>query len=413
MNKKTPTISESPLPLLVNVHGTVLNNETSNSIQIYLMNNSGDSIIFKGKASQGNQGGSLFSIAYFVDKGPVVSRPDALVPTDSHPKVSIKDFSMGSQYGEVVNDNVDKISINAIPEEDIILASNEFILITFENIITNFSARQANIYLTIDNVPDYVVSSFIAQVQISSIQTENQLIGIRTKPGGTNQQFSLSIAGNSDDFLEIQQPDVNKNRSLKEWVTQEIIDKFLPIGSIILWSGTEVPNGWAKCDGSTVAGIKTPDLTGRFVIGATAEYPLNQSGGSFLTTLKKENLPAHTHQASTSGLPVYEGGDKGNYKLMTKDAYNYFLLSLSNSSPPKNEDQDFVTAAHDMKSDEKRKVYSRASFDRGSHDDKPQKLVDCFKHSHKITVHPTGDGQPFKHAPPYCSLHYIMRVQEV
>ncbi|MEM6317548.1 MAG: tail fiber protein [Bacteroidota bacterium] len=391
MNEKQSTLERGNLPLLVNVHGTVLNDgKTSNTIQIYLKNNSGGSITFNGKDTKCKQGGSLFSVTYFVDKGTVVSSPDALVSTDSHPKVSIKGFSIRPKYRNVVNDNVYQKTINAIPEADITLASNEFILITFENIITSFSARPANIYLTIENVPDYAVSSFIAQVQISPIQTKNQQIGIRTNPGGTNQQFSLSIAGNGDDFLEIQQLDLDKKRSLKEWVTQEIIDKFLPIGSIILWSGTKVPDGWAKCDGSTVAGSKTPDLTGRFVIGATAEYPLNQSGGSFLTTLKEENLPSHTHQASTSSL-VYEGGDKGNYKLMTKDAYNYVLLS-----------GDYVT--HYTQ-------YRRASFGRGNTDDQPQKLRDCLAHSHKVTVDETGKGQPFKKEPPYYSLYYIMRIQ--
>ena len=50
-----------------------------------------------------------------------------------------------------------------------------------------------------------------------------------------------------------------------------------PIGSIILWSGSSasIPSGWALCNGSS----GTPDLRGRFVVGAGGAYAVGASGG--------------------------------------------------------------------------------------------------------------------------------------
>ena len=77
----------------------------------------------------------------------------------------------------------------------------------------------------------------------------------------------------------------------------------IPIGGIIMWSGTiaEIANlsGWELCDGNN----GTPDLRDRFVIGATTDgsdntFPglsVDQSGGS-----ADAALITHTHSFSGS-----------------------------------------------------------------------------------------------------------------
>ncbi len=50
----------------------------------------------------------------------------------------------------------------------------------------------------------------------------------------------------------------------------------VPTGGIIMWSGAEVPEGWALCDGTD----GTPDLQNRFVVGAGDTYALAETGGS-------------------------------------------------------------------------------------------------------------------------------------
>ncbi|MDR0994356.1 MAG: hypothetical protein LBN38_07335 [Verrucomicrobiota bacterium] len=67
----------------------------------------------------------------------------------------------------------------------------------------------------------------------------------------------------------------------------------LPIGGIILWSGSAsaIPGGWALCDGSQ----GTPDLRNRFVIGAGGAYSPNATGGAESVTLTLDQIPSHTH----------------------------------------------------------------------------------------------------------------------
>lgn len=81
----------------------------------------------------------------------------------------------------------------------------------------------------------------------------------------------------------------------------------MPSGAIILWSGaaSAIPNlqgGFVLCDGSN----GTPDLRGRFVIGAhgdsdsdAATYDVGDTGGSETHTLTTAEMPSHTHTATS------------------------------------------------------------------------------------------------------------------
>lgn len=92
----------------------------------------------------------------------------------------------------------------------------------------------------------------------------------------------------------------------------------IPAGIIAMWSGTiaTIPLGWALCDGTN----DTPDLTDKFVIGASVDSSgaktevtgsATQTGGS-----KDAIVVSHTHTASVtdpghshfSTWTEYEGG---------------------------------------------------------------------------------------------------------
>jgi len=77
----------------------------------------------------------------------------------------------------------------------------------------------------------------------------------------------------------------------------------MPMSGIIMWSGSELPDGWVYCDGSN----GTPDLRGRFIMSSTysnenitivqevGSYNTDQSGGLQRVTLEDEEMPSHSH----------------------------------------------------------------------------------------------------------------------
>jgi hypothetical protein len=77
--------------------------------------------------------------------------------------------------------------------------------------------------------------------------------------------------------------------------TGSLAGALVPVGGIILWSGSivSIPTHWQICDGTN----GTPDLRDRFVVGAGSSYPVAGSGGSLATTLNG----SHDHGAATGG----------------------------------------------------------------------------------------------------------------
>lgn len=75
------------------------------------------------------------------------------------------------------------------------------------------------------------------------------------------------------------------------WVKQ-LIDYFMPIGSIIAWHGTEIPEGWSICDGSN----STPNLIGKFIkAGVSEETNETDLDENNQLQLEEKHLPKHSH----------------------------------------------------------------------------------------------------------------------
>jgi hypothetical protein len=104
----------------------------------------------------------------------------------------------------------------------------------------------------------------------------------------------------------------------KQFVSQSEKDKWnagqIPVGGIIMWSGQNVPKGWALCNGQTMNGQETPDLRGRFIVGSYPgkdNYKAGNSGGNVGNIAGKftsSKSGSHDHSAST-----------GKYKLTNSD----------------------------------------------------------------------------------------------
>jgi microcystin-dependent protein len=76
----------------------------------------------------------------------------------------------------------------------------------------------------------------------------------------------------------------------------------VPIGGIIIWSGSDIPAKWALCNGLN----GTPDLRGKFVLGYNDTYAIGQAGGEEKHKLTIEEMPSHNHgQGAKAGSYQY------------------------------------------------------------------------------------------------------------
>ncbi len=130
---------------------------------------------------------------------------------------------------------------------------------------------------------------------------------------------------------------------------QSAIAPLLPAGSILLWSGSQasIPSGWVLCDGNN----STPDLRGRFVIGAgsiaasaTGTAGASVTGdisGTTLTvsavtfgTLAVNDIVSHSsilQTATISGLGTGTG-NTGTYTLTYTGSTSSFTGSISGTT---------------------------------------------------------------------------------
>ena len=121
--------------------------------------------------------------------------------------------------------------------------------------------------------------------------------------GGTTTVHNLNVNGNA----RITDTIISKAASFSGTVTAGSFsgNGAMPSGAIILWYGTTAPAGWKICDGTN----GTPDLRGRFVVGAgingspaagdiNPTYTVGATGGKNQHALAKLELPKHKHSVT-------------------------------------------------------------------------------------------------------------------
>ena len=157
----------------------------------------------------------------------------------------------------------------------------------------------------------------------------------------------------------------------------------IPVGGIIMWSGSTIPTGWALCDGTQ----STPDLRGRFIVGSGSgsgltSRSIGNTGGVETVTLTVNQLPVHKHSVSIN--TTENGAHTHNYKLY----YNKWDDGGS--------DDDGGTTSDGRNS----------SSDSGS-------VLSGGAHTHTVTgdTGNVGAGESVNNLPPFYALAFIMRVQ--
>ena len=154
-------------------------------------------------------------------------------------------------------------------------------------------------------------------------------------------------------------------------------DAQMPAGAIIMWSGPpdSIPSGWVLCNGSN----GTPDLRGRFVIGAGGSYGTNSIGGSSSTTLTTSNMPSHTHgfSGTTNSASIQD-----RYRLLSGTGYMGYSYNSSNNQTNYTYKPEYNTVSY----------------------------YNTHSHSFSGTTDGSGSGSSFTNLPPYYALAFIMKL---
>jgi microcystin-dependent protein len=169
----------------------------------------------------------------------------------------------------------------------------------------------------------------------------------------------------------------------------------VPLGGIIMWSGSldQLPAGWALCDGSTKNSRVTPDLRGRFIVGAGSNAAggltsrsVGATGGNEQSTLTVAQLPSHTHRVT--GTTSTAGGHTHTVSKAPLDDRN-FTDSNNNQT---------LGVVGDATSTVVQRTMNTGSA--GDH-----------THTFDVTSASTGSNEAFSNMPPFYALAFIMRVQ--
>ena len=179
--------------------------------------------------------------------------------------------------------------INGVPSTGLasILAQNAgttlYIGLTVDNSSGEISPRQALLA-----VPYAIHASDAAAAS-----------GAFTVEGKTTLKGGLEVTGGEATFGAVEAASLTVNGGVSVGTSGSLSGYgTIPVGGIIMWSGpaSNVPDGWALCNGQTSNGKTTPDLRNRFIVGAGGEYAVGVTGGAKEVTLSKDQIPAHTHE---------------------------------------------------------------------------------------------------------------------
>lgn len=217
------------------------------------------------------------------------------------------------------------------------------------------------------------------------VDSSDNKVGVNRKA----PSFPLDVVG-----------DINSTSKLRE--TGFVL---IPVGTIVMWTGSVAPNGWVLCDGGSYPRLDgtglavAPDLRGRFVLGqgqgaGLTNRVLGATGGEETHQLTLSELPSHTHAGTTdsNGAHVHAVTDPGHSHTMTVNNVDDQNFTAQNGQVPP---ADANTAVN---------TYQSGTSTTGISVDS------AGAHTHTFTTGASGGGQVHNNMPPFYVLAYIMKI---
>lgn len=162
----------------------------------------------------------------------------------------------------------------------------------------------------------------------------------------------------------------------------------IPSGVILMWSGSvgTIPSGWVICDGTS----GTPDLRGRFVLGAGDAYSVGATGGQESITDVPEHTHANTFAVASDGAHTHSVTDPGHAHGYNDEGWGGGPSQVSSGSGT---------------------LYDTSQADTTDSATTGISIVSGGAHTHTLTGAITEFGEASVDIrPPYYALCYIMKT---
>jgi len=267
---------------------------------------------------------------------------------------------------------------------------------------------------------DVVGAASVAAAKITSTTTAGTALVTSGRVGinVTAPTVALDVAGAASITGTL---NMNSNRinnlldpsSTQDAATKSYVDTSIPVGGIIMWSGTtgtSLPSNWKLCDGSTYNSIKTPDLRGRFVLssgqgsGGLTNRTVDASGGVETVALTEAQMPKHKHDVGAT-----TSGNDGDHSHTISDPGHFHTFAGGNNQ---NYAQGNPVSMSDNHSNTPNTSTETTGISINNYPHPYPTHGQGTQHKHTITVTETEKGSSNAHEnmPPFYVLAFIMRI---